>query len=509
MKGFMHIVEIMLVVILIFFVFAQFSSIPRISTEWSDVKLKLMGSDLLSSLELQGTDWFSESELAERFNRTMPVNMIYNLRLENVIKPRIKIGCFCDDAELNDLVSILSPGWFVINGENVSFEVMQVENITGVFSLDFDVSFFPEYVNLETQEIPLRNFLRYDKGVVEIADLTNMDSVQEEIFGLGSSGLTPNSNVITFNSESEVVDNEIYNVRKYFYHIPLFYENFESLFQWQTNSGNPLLTEFGDGNSVKLQGTDCGTTNTWIYTTYDQFYEGEINLDVYVESGVFYLNFRLDPSTNQSYLASFSANSSLGYDAFYRQSGSTLTYIGSDQSHLTSDNEWHRMKIVVKDGEFGLYNDGELVAYASDSTYNSPGSVGMFHICGEVYADNVRTTFEKDHEFQNFLGANENVTQFDYEEEKIVLLQDSGVSASIVNYRIQEGKGRAVWLSGGGGVTEERKTLVKSLMAWAAGDEYDILKGDVRNPVVIPFYKTYSKDMLQEVRIVLSLGYLY
>jgi len=509
MKGFMHIVEILLVVVLVFMVFAQFSSIPRISTEWSDVKLKLMGSDLLSSMEMQGVDWFNESELRDKFNKTIPVNVIYNLRLENVVKPKIRIGCFCDNAEFNELVSILSPGWFEINDDNVSFEVIRIGNVTEIFNLDFDVSFFPDYVNLETQEIPLRNFLKYDKGVVEIADLTNMDSVQEDIFGLRFSGLTPNSNDIPFSSESELVDNEIYKVRKYFYHIPIFYEDFEGLNQWGTKSGNPVLTEFGDGKSVKLQGTDCGTTNTWIYTIYDQFYEGEINLDAYMEGGVFYLNFRLDPSTNQSYLASFSNNSSIGYDSFYRQSGSNIIPIGSNQNHITSGNEWHHMKVVVKGGNFELYNDGELVASASDNTYNSPGSLGIYNRCGESYADNVRTTFKKGYEFQNFLSSSENVTQFGDEVEKIVLVQDSGVSASVINYRIQEGKGRTVWLSGGDTSTEEQKILIKSLMAWASGDSYDILKGDINRPVVIPFYKTYNKDMLQEVRIVLAMGYLY
>jgi hypothetical protein len=230
---------------------------------------------------------------------------------------------------------------------------------------------------------------------------------------------------------------------------------------------------------------------------------------VYMEGGVFYLNFRLDPSTNQSYFASFSANSSFGYDAFYRQSGLTITPIGSNQNHLTSSNEWHHMKVVVKGGDFELHNNGELVASASDNTYNSPGSLGMSNRCREAYADNVRTTFGRDYEFQNFLSSSENVTQFGDKAEKILLVQDSGVSASVVNYRIQEGKGRTVWLSGGDTSTEEQRTLIKSLMAWASGDSYDILKGEINRPVVVPFYKTYNKDMLQEVRIVLAMGYLY
>ncbi len=511
MKGFMHVVEVLLVIMLVFLVFVQFSSIPRISTEWSDVKIKLAGSDMISSLELQGVDWFNESEVRDKFNKTLPLNIIYNLRLENIMKPKITVGCFCDEDEFDELVSILSPGWFLINEENVTFEMVKVGNISEIFNLDFDVSFFPEYINLESQETPLRNFLRYDKGIVEMFDFENTDYIQENLFGLRFSTLTSNSNPIPFSGESKAVDNEVYTIKKYFHHIPIFQESFENLDQWRTNSGNPVIVEFGDGNSVKLQGTDCGTTNTWIYTNYNQFYEGEIDLDVYIEDGIFYLNFRLNPATSESYLASFSTNSSMGYDSFYRQTGSGINPIGQNTNHLTSGNEWHHMKIRVDGSSFELYNDGELVAdVPSDNTYNSPGSIGMFHQCGEVYADNVRTTFKRDHGFQDFLSSSENVTQLNDDQEKILLVQDSGVSASAINYHVQNGKGRTAWLSGGGDTnTEEQKILIKSLIVWAAGDTHDVLRGEISRPVLIPFYKTYSKDMLQEVRIVLSMGYLY
>ncbi|NIO20466.1 MAG: hypothetical protein GTN76_06930 [Candidatus Aenigmarchaeota archaeon] len=512
MKGFMHVVEVILVVLLIFFVFVQFSAIPRISTEWSDVKLKLLGNDLLSSLELQDVNWFNESEVRDVFNRTIPKNIIYNLRLENVMKPKIRIGCLCDDTEYNRLISILSPGWLTVNENNVTFEVVKVDNLTEIFNLDFDVSFFFSHPNLTAHEIPLRNFLRYDKGVMEIFDPLRMDSVQQNVFGLRFSTLNSNSNAIGFSVESEVTDNDIYWIRKYFYHIPKLYENFDNLNQWTTKSGNPAIAMFGDGNSVNLQGTDCGSTNTWIYSNYDQFYEGEINLDVYIEEdGIFYLNFRLDPSTDEAYLASLSNDPSVGYDAFYRMSGSTLTYIGQNASHNTSKDEWHHMKVVVEGNTFRLYNDGLLVASASDLNYNSPGSIGMFHECGEAYVDNVRITFKRDYKFQNFLSANENVTQLDDDKDKMLLLQEvSTLPAAIVNYKVQDGKGRTVWLSGGGDTTtEEQSILIKSLMVWAAGNNYDVLRGDIRRPVVIPFYKTFNKDMLQEVRIVLSLGHLY
>ena len=511
MKGFMHVVEVVLVVLLVFFVFAQFSSIPRISTDWSDVKLKLLGNDILSSLDLQGINWFNESEVKERLNQTIPKNIIYNLMLDNVIKPKIVVGCYCDDAKFNQLVSILSPGWFVINDENVSFELVKVGNTSEIFNLDFDVSVFFDYQNLKAQETPLRNFLGHDKGIVEICDLDSwdpaQDSIQEDYFGLRTSTLTPDANIISFHDTSKDVDNEVYNARKYFYHIPLFHDSFDNLDQWNTETGNPAIVEFGDGKSVNLQ---AGAENTWIYSNYNDFSDGEINLDVYIEGGVFYLEFRLDPATDEAYVAAFSTDPSLGYDAFYSQSsGPVLTYIGSNQSHTTSKNGWHRMKVVVEGGNFELYNDGELVAAASGLT--GTGAIGLRHEGGDVYADNVRTTFAGDHQFQNFLSSNENITQLDDNNRKILLWQaTSGVAAAIINYDIQEGKGRTVWLSGGGDMnSEEQKVLIKSLMAWTAGNSYDVLKSEIKRPVTVHIYKTFSRDMLQEVRISLGLSYLY
>ena len=505
MKGFMHVVEVILVVLLVFFVFTQFSSVRIPSTEWSEVKLRIMGSDILSSLDIQGVDWFNESELREKFDRLLPSNVIHNLRLENVIKPRIRIGCLCDDGEFSQLVSILSPGWFVVNEENITFEVVKVENLSEIFNLDFDVSLFFDCMDLEPYETPLRNFLKHDKGVVEICDLKRNDTIQKNYFGLRFSPLSPNSNTIPFSGQSRIVGSEIYTIRKYFYHIPIFYDSFENLNQWNTKTGNPAVVEFGDGKSVNLQ---AGTENTWIYSDYNDFSSGEINLDVYMESGIFYLEFGLDPATDEAYVAAFSTDPSFGFDSFYRQSGGpVLTPIGTNASHITTPGEWHHMKVVVEGGNFKLYNDGKLVATASELPRT--GAIGLRNEGGDAYVDNVRITFEKGHRFQNFLDPSENVTQVDDEEEKILLAQDSGVSACVINYGVQGGKGRTVWLSAGETTPDEQKILIKSLIAWAAGDTYDLLKGEVKEPVVVYLYKTFNKDMLQEVKIVLSLGYLY
>lgn len=62
-KGFMHIVEVLLIIVLVFFVFTQFASIPSISDEWSRTKLSTLAGDALKTLEAKGVDWFNGTQI--------------------------------------------------------------------------------------------------------------------------------------------------------------------------------------------------------------------------------------------------------------------------------------------------------------------------------------------------------------------------------------------------------------------------------------------------------------
>ena len=53
---------------------------------------------------------------------------------------------------------------------------------------------------------------------------------------------------------------------------------------------------------------------------------------------------------------------------------------------------------------------------------------------------------------------------------------------------------------------QQQKVLIRSLIAWAAGDNYRIVRKDILNPVTSYIYKIYNSDMFQPVKIVLELG---
>ncbi|MEE9323457.1 MAG: hypothetical protein V3U72_02835 [Candidatus Aenigmarchaeota archaeon] len=145
MKGFIHVVEILLVVLLVFFVFAQFASIPRVSDDWAKIKLGLTGDDVLKALERKGVDWFNRTELGDELNQTLPGNIIYSVLLENVIKPEIEIGCLCDNEDFQIVEKIFEDESFIMNGAEVEFEITQVTDKDSLFSLDYDVALIYGY----------------------------------------------------------------------------------------------------------------------------------------------------------------------------------------------------------------------------------------------------------------------------------------------------------------------------------------------------------------------------
>ncbi|UCC91658.1 MAG: hypothetical protein JSV39_00060, partial [Candidatus Aenigmatarchaeota archaeon] len=479
MKGFMHVVEILLVVLLVFFVFTQFASIPSISDDWSRTKLSLIGSDVLRALERRGVDWFDKAELEYELNRTIPENVIYSVLLENVIKPEIVVGCLCDDGEMAKVEEML--GGFVVNGVGVDFEIIQVTDASEAFSLDFDVALIYGYEDFSVNPYHLRNFLAYDRGVIEICDNPVIDSTQRDIFGLDYGEIKSGSYNITFSDSSMENGKEVNRIYDYFSHIPVFYDSFESLglAQWLFDDAGFAL---GTGNpepSVELMGDDCVSGNGLIYTKdYESFRGGEIDFDVNLaEDAVLFVGFG-------DYLASLSTDVSMGYDSFYNPS---MNPVGWNSSHITNYGEWIHVKVVVKKGDLKLYNNGEEVANAS-VFLTSDSNISFFNLCGEAYVDNVRVTYEEKHDFdnenENFLD-DENTTQADDNLDKILLKQrGTNVPACIINYNMQlllNGKdvwrGRAAWLSNNTDYdSEDYGTLLKSLAAWAAGDEYSMIK---------------------------------
>ena len=499
----MHVVEIILIVLLLFFVFTQFSSIPTNQIEWSRIKLGILGDDVLKVLNLKGVDWFNRTSIERELEKLLPSNIMYSVVLKNVIKPKIKTGCLCDEDEKNAIENALKPG-FDINGQDVTFEVIGVNSIDELFSFDFDVVLIPKYTDLTQHLAQIRNFLSKGKGVVEVFDLPKIDYVQREVFGLDTGEEKATEKYIVFTDESKDASNEINKIYRYFYNIPRFYDTFNSTYEWANLTGLLMLAPDGNPSPSLFLGND-----TRVYTRfYKGFDTGEIDMDIMLDKNALLLvGFRFDSNNNQ-YFASFSSNSSFGFDSFYR-SDSSLHSIGTNTSHITEPGAWHRIRIAAEGNLFRLYSDGKLVASATGEGSIIKSNITLLQIHGNSKVDNIKVTFHYGHRMSNFLTSNENTTQANNETYKILLRQiGSGVPACIINYNV-EGKGRTAWLSAGDLSVEEQKIILKSILAWAAGDEYKVITSDIKKPVSSFIYTVSNKDMLQPVKVILELGYLY
>lgn len=503
MKGFMHIIEVVFAVILIFFVFTSFAKLPSIAEDWSKIKLKILANDVLNVLDKKNIDWFNETVISNEMNKILPSNIIYSVSLQNVIKPKIKIGCFCKGADCDKIDEIFSENSFVINDVNVSFDVVKVNNINELFSLDFDISLIYGYEDLTYYESAIRNFLSYDKGIMEIANIKKIDNVQKNIFGLDSTSSYSSSSSIMFSKTSKEIGNEINKIYEYFINIPVFFDDFKNVDKWY----NGEIEDFGAPLPSLMLESDCYSPPNEVFTKFFRSFKGgEIDFDVYLEeNGLIYIKFA--KSGENEYLVLISSNSSF-FSSFYKRSFTSFQPIGENYLHIASPNQWHRIKIIASGGKLTLYIDGEIIAIAQTAGLSN-SNISFFSSCKKGYVDNIRITFNEDKYFENFL-ENENTTQKDNDQNKVLLeQQNTKLPACIINYNIV-GKGRSVWISNSSNyASEDYKTLIKALIVWLAGDEYKIIKAEIKDPVDVYIYKPFGKDMLQIIKIVLKLGYLY
>ncbi len=509
MKGFMHIVEILLIIVLLFFVFSQFASIPGPATDWQKTKLGMMADDALRALDAKGIDWFNKTEVDAELNRTLPENVIYAVTLQNAIKPEIKLGCLCSDSEFAEVNSMLSPGWFAINGRKTTFEVVKVGSASELFSLDFDVTLVRGYEDLTpaATQAALRNFLGHNKGVVEIADLNVIDSVQETVFGLDSGLTVSDSTGIIFPDAAMQDGREANVIYERFIHVPLFYDNFGNTGQWAGDADIAAVGSTPPALELAGEGCNAGEDNSFIFTRfYDSFASGEIDFDVYLENGA-YLLVGFAKGGGYAYLASLSTNRTTGYTSFYRSPplGST----GSNTSVLVASLTWKHVKITAEYGSMKLYVDGKMAASAQAAGLDQ-SNMSLSNRCGKAYVDNVRVTEPERREFASFL-VNENVTQISGNQNKMLLVQKaSGLPACVINYNIEGiGSGRTAWLSNATQLSDDYATLVKALVAWAAGSEHRLAKAEIKKPASSYIYKSLGNEMQENVKIILELGYLY
>ncbi len=229
MKGFMHMVEIIIVVLAMFVVVVQLVNTPGIDTDWSRVSLSMRANDILNAMEAAGVDWFNGTHVSAAIKSALNAsNMVYSVKLRNVIKPGMKVGCICfNSGEFNEVKDALETD-LSINGQKPDF---RVENIT-----TDDMPFGYDAIVVMDRNISYTNAFKYlanGGGLVEVRDLSlqlagpgenfgDTGFVHQKLFGMAFSNQMPNPSTaeISFNAQAGYPNTTYYNVYNYFYSIP-------------------------------------------------------------------------------------------------------------------------------------------------------------------------------------------------------------------------------------------------------------------------------------------------
>jgi hypothetical protein len=219
MKGIIHIAEIVIVAMVMFFAVLQFTYIPRMETDWAGAKLSMQGWDILFTLDEKGINWLDpagvRTEIGKMLNGT---NTQFGLTVRGAPPSDVSVGCICSSQETLELENMLTG--ITLNGEEVSFSVERIDPADMRFSHENDVIFIRDY-DLTGCDIQLANYLMGGRGIVEVRDLgqDDLDAIQSGMFGLAwDSSLSPDNGNISF--ASVPAQAESYRIYKYFHSIP-------------------------------------------------------------------------------------------------------------------------------------------------------------------------------------------------------------------------------------------------------------------------------------------------
>lgn len=214
-------VIILVVAFTIFFPGVSFKS------EWDNAYLMMTGRDVL--LTMDRTNKLQEYS----FNTTSMQSFVYKAfpkndtiiwtSIDDTVKNKLVIACNCTDEQRSQLGYWLRN--LKVNGHKVNSYICYTnleEKINPCFGYYPDVLIIWGYKDFsqEKYERIMKDFLDNRNGIVEIADLTSVDSTQQQIFGIAASSDTFGTATLDYFLKPGNGTVSTYQTYKYFYHIP-------------------------------------------------------------------------------------------------------------------------------------------------------------------------------------------------------------------------------------------------------------------------------------------------
>lgn len=241
MKGFVYLLEVVIAGVLVALTIGVLTSAQLVKTNWQRSDLIATGENILNLLSINETWKEVLAYNTSVIDSTIPKNIKYAVKLNNIPPSNIVVGCDCDNTQLSRAKSLLTPVW--INGRWINFTV---EGIT-----DFSISTIQKYpllLFLDKNDFDtnttIQSYLAGGGGIVAVVDITDAGVLDKlnDTFNL-SAGSTTSATEINFTQYSQIA--------KYFF-------GFAMTVDTPNSAGNWILR--GNSYSVNNTGTYVNIT---------------------------------------------------------------------------------------------------------------------------------------------------------------------------------------------------------------------------------------------------------
>ncbi len=490
-RGFLHILEIIIVVLVAFALFVQFAVLPQVKNEWTEPRLSLLAEDVLRTLDLQGLNWFNSTAVSG--NVTALLNnsgLRFDLRVLHAPKPTLRIGCYyCSESEVAFAAAALRS--VRANGENIS---AAVENVSA-FSADFD-AIVTTTALLAPAQSELEAYLRADKGVVELRDFAasgDVDSLQNSLFGVQW------NDSIALGTGPLGLANTSLLLGGWFTNLPQFQATFDqgSAAEWSVQSGTWTLLDNGTWDTDALSwsyasaGSDLQnytvTANVTLLANHTQANESWAGVGARFGNG-------------ERYLLTVAWD---GAVALWNATGTSreriIDVLGPGGANATRPV---RLALRLNGTNLTALVNGSALISVSHARLSS-GTVTLEATGANATFDDVRVTGLS---LPNLLGAEKiNATG-----SGIAVLVQNGTSvpALIAVDGAVLGHGRTAWLTNGD--EHAVRQLLKASVLWVAGEEAVVVPGTLGDTfVTVRRPKLLTADFAQPVEVQLRVGTIY
>ena len=540
----MHVVEIIIVIVVLFFIIMQFTAIPTLQSDFPRSKAQLQANDIIFSMDTLGVNWFDGVEVQDMFSSFLSNSTTQiSLRINNVIKPKIQVGCVCTDSEMAYVTQALNN--FTINGRETIFNVTNLSQTNPSFPISLDVIILgPNFAESSSNVLGVRNkilsYLRNDKGIVEAATLpqSEFNTVQNEVFGIEHNAtdfadpgnfdndfvFSQNLNIQQGPYPNASPADPFYNVFNNYYNIPLFNDDFsKGDYQWNDVSGTWSV-------SNEEYEVDCSTTNEcYSFSAPTTLENYTVEAEVYISNSGFEggMGFKQQSNTSIDDGVWFIMNTSDGGSyVFKRKSSGIWEDFDNPGSYSWQTNAWYKVRIHVptyidtaqytaevfdENGTF-LFNH---TSQDDSKLGNIGGAVGLlrFNESGDsARYDNVRLKPLEPERFDDIIANNINTTQtgFPNTYRTIVFQEGTGRAAALVNQRMANGRGRTAWMVNSfSNNNNDYQALLKDLVVWTAGYGINVIENNIRQPTTLSFFKIDNQDTFEMYEIVMSIGKIF